>query len=107
MDACSRNRRMIKAMGELDERPDIIRSRRLADDKVSLKELGEKYQISLERVRQLEKQWRPSSPSRLIRVSAKRILIREKVSLQRRCIVNWFFFLDAVFHNNIHWLPLK
>ena len=47
---------MIKALGELDERAqDIIRSRWLADDKVSLKELGEKYQISLERVRQLEK----------------------------------------------------
>ena len=56
VDACSRNRRMIKALGELDERAqDIIRSRWLADDKVSLKELGEKYQISLERVRQLEK----------------------------------------------------
>ena len=56
VDACSRNRRMIKALGELDERAqDIIRSRWLADDKVPLKELGEKYQISLERVRQLEK----------------------------------------------------
>ena len=47
---------MIKALGELDERAqDIIRSRWLADDKVPLKDLGEKYQISLERVRQLEK----------------------------------------------------
>ena len=56
VDACSRNTRMIRALEELDERAqDIIRSRWLVDDKVSLKELGEKYQISLERVRQLEK----------------------------------------------------
>jgi len=56
VDGCSRNRRMTRALEELDERAqDIIRSRWLVDDKVSLKELGEKYQISLERVRQLEK----------------------------------------------------
>ena len=56
MDACSRDRRMTSALEALDERAqDIIRSRWLADEKVSLKELGEKYQISLERVRQLEK----------------------------------------------------
>ena len=47
---------MIKALETLDKRTqDIIRSRWLTDKKVPLKELGKKYQISLERVRQIEK----------------------------------------------------
>jgi RNA polymerase sigma-32 factor len=56
MDAELRERQMIRALESLDERAqDIIRSRWLTDKRVSLKELGKKYQISLERVRQLEK----------------------------------------------------
>ena len=56
MDAELLERQMIRALETLDQRTqDIIRSRWLTDKKVPLKELGEKYQISLERVRQLEK----------------------------------------------------
>ena len=56
MDAELRERQMIRALESLDERAqDIIRSRWLTDKRVSLKELGKKHQISLERVRQLEK----------------------------------------------------
>ena len=56
MDAKLLERQMIKALETLDKRTqDIIRSRWLTDKKVPLKELGEKYQISLERVRQIEK----------------------------------------------------
>ena len=56
MDAELRERQMIRALESLDERTqDIIRSRWLTDKRVSLKELGKKHQISLERVRQLEK----------------------------------------------------
>ena len=43
-------------MSSLDERSqDIIRSRWLTDDKATLQDLADKYQISAERVRQLEK----------------------------------------------------
>ena len=56
MDAELLEGQMIRALETLDQRTqDIIRSRWLTDKKVPLKELGEKYQISLERVRQLEK----------------------------------------------------
>ena len=56
MDTELLERQMIKALETLDKRTqDIIRSRWLTDKKVPLKELGEKYQISLERVRQIEK----------------------------------------------------
>ena len=56
MDAELLERQMIRALETLDQRTqDIIRSRWLTDKKVPLKELGEKYQISLERVRQIEK----------------------------------------------------
>ena len=56
MDAELLEQQMIRALEKLDQRTqDIIRSRWLTDKKVPLKELGEKYQISLERVRQLEK----------------------------------------------------
>lgn len=44
------------ALDQLDERSqDIIRSRWLIDDKLTLQDLADKYQISAERVRQLEK----------------------------------------------------
>jgi RNA polymerase sigma-32 factor len=56
MDAELLEGQMIRALETLDQRTqDIIRSRWLTDKKVPLKELGEKYQISLERVRQIEK----------------------------------------------------
>lgn len=46
------------ALAELDERAqDIIRTRWMHDDdKVTLKDLSEKYSVSIERIRQLEKQ---------------------------------------------------
>lgn len=50
-------RLMQKAMADLDERSrDIIQARWLADNKLGLKELSEKYGISMERVRQVEQQ---------------------------------------------------
>ena len=50
------NQRLTSALISLDERSqDIIRTRWLDDDKTTLQELADKYQISAERVRQLEK----------------------------------------------------
>ncbi|BBP44440.1 RNA polymerase sigma factor RpoH [Thiosulfativibrio zosterae] len=50
-------RLMQKAMADLDDRSrDIINLRWLTDDKIGLKELSEKYGISMERVRQIEQQ---------------------------------------------------
>jgi RNA polymerase sigma-32 factor len=44
-----------KGLAELDERSlDIVRSRFLGDEKVGLKELAERYQVSMERIRQIE-----------------------------------------------------
>ena len=44
------------ALGELDERSkDILAQRWLSDNKATLHELAEKYQVSAERIRQLEK----------------------------------------------------
>ena len=44
------------ALAKLDERSqDIIRSRWLDENKLTLQELADKYQVSAERVRQLEK----------------------------------------------------
>lgn len=48
---------LFEALATLDERSqDIIKHRWLSDDKSSLKDLAEKYDISIERVRQIEKQ---------------------------------------------------
>jgi RNA polymerase sigma-32 factor len=50
------NKRLSNALVTLDERSqDIIRTRWLAEDKTTLQNLANKYQISAERVRQLEK----------------------------------------------------
>ncbi len=50
------NQRLSNALVGLDERSqDIIRTRWLSDDKSTLQELANKYEISAERVRQLEK----------------------------------------------------
>jgi RNA polymerase sigma-32 factor len=50
------NNRLASAMVNLDERSqDIIRTRWLSDTKSTLQELASKYEISAERVRQLEK----------------------------------------------------
>ena len=47
---------MYQALDKLDERSqDIIRTRWLDEDKLTLQDLADKYQISAERVRQLEK----------------------------------------------------
>jgi len=44
------------ALGELDERSrDIIQARWLTEDKATLHELAEKYEVSAERIRQIEK----------------------------------------------------
>ena len=44
-----------EALGDLDERSrDILASRWLTDDKMTLHQLGDRYDISAERVRQLE-----------------------------------------------------
>ncbi|WP_027858729.1 RNA polymerase sigma factor RpoH [Marinobacterium jannaschii] len=49
-------RRLMQAMGELDERSqDILAQRWLSEDKATLHELAAKYQVSAERIRQLEK----------------------------------------------------
>ena len=50
------NNRLSTALVALDERSqDIIQTRWLAEDKSTLQDLADKYQISAERVRQLEK----------------------------------------------------
>lgn len=50
------NSRLRNALVELDERSqDIIHTRWLNDAKTTLQDLADKYQISAERVRQLEK----------------------------------------------------
>jgi RNA polymerase sigma-32 factor len=50
------NNSLYLAMGELDERStDILKSRWLGEDKTTLHELADKYGISAERIRQLEK----------------------------------------------------
>lgn len=50
------NKRLMNALVTLDERSqDIVRTRWLDDEKSTLQELANKYQISAERVRQLEK----------------------------------------------------
>ncbi len=48
--------RLLSAIKTLDERSQhILRARWLDDDKVTLQELAEQYQVSAERIRQLEK----------------------------------------------------
>ncbi|MGR9052963.1 MAG: RNA polymerase sigma factor RpoH [Gammaproteobacteria bacterium] len=48
--------RLTRALAELDERSlDILNSRWLADQKATLHELAERYNVSAERIRQLEK----------------------------------------------------
>lgn len=48
---------LIKNLSKLDDRSqDIIRSRWLADEKITLTDLANKYKLSAERIRQLEKQ---------------------------------------------------
>ncbi|OLQ89379.1 RNA polymerase factor sigma-32 [Vibrio panuliri] len=50
------NNRLSLALASLDERSQhIVRSRWLADDKATLQDLAEKYGVSAERIRQLEK----------------------------------------------------
>lgn len=50
-------RLMSKALSQLDERSrDIIQLRWLTEDKAGLKELSEKYGVSMERIRQIEQQ---------------------------------------------------
>ena len=52
-------KRLYSAMKTLDERSqDIIETRWLADDKTTLQDLADKYQVSAERVRQIEKHQR-------------------------------------------------
>ena len=47
--------KLLTAMGELDERSqDIVQSRWLSEDKTTLHDLAAKYEVSAERVRQLE-----------------------------------------------------
>ena len=48
--------RLEAAMGDLDDRSqDILRQRWLADEKMTLQDLADRYQVSAERIRQLEK----------------------------------------------------
>jgi RNA polymerase sigma-32 factor len=50
------NRQLAAAMGQLDERSrDILAQRWLMDEKATLHELAAKYEVSAERIRQLEK----------------------------------------------------
>ena len=50
------SKRLYSAIKTLDERSqDIIETRWLADDKITLQDLADKYQVSAERVRQIEK----------------------------------------------------
>ena len=47
---------LYEAINQLDDRSrDILQDRWLADEKLTLHELAEKYEISAERVRQIEK----------------------------------------------------
>jgi RNA polymerase sigma-32 factor len=49
------NALLYEGLGELDERSqDIIRSRWLQDNKMTLQELADRYGVSAERIRQLE-----------------------------------------------------
>jgi RNA polymerase sigma-32 factor len=50
------NEIMHHALKQLDDRSqDIIRTRWLEDNKLTLQDLADKYQVSAERIRQLEK----------------------------------------------------
>jgi RNA polymerase sigma-32 factor len=50
------SRRLMSALEELDERSrDIVSSRWLGEEKATLQELADRYQVSAERIRQLEK----------------------------------------------------
>ena len=50
------NAALYSALQQLDERSqEILQARWLSDNKTTLQDLAEKYQISAERVRQLEK----------------------------------------------------
>ena len=50
------SKRLYSAIKTLDERSqDIIETRWLADNKITLQDLADKYQVSAERVRQIEK----------------------------------------------------
>ena len=50
-----RQHRLSRAIGELDERSrDIVASRWLGEEKLTLHDLAERYQVSAERIRQLE-----------------------------------------------------
>jgi RNA polymerase sigma-32 factor len=50
------NRQLLAAMNELDERSkDILNARWLSEEKATLHELAAKYEVSAERIRQLEK----------------------------------------------------
>ncbi len=50
------NGRLMAALGQLDERSqDILRERWLSDSKSTLHELADRYGVSAERIRQLEK----------------------------------------------------
>ncbi|MEK9712085.1 MAG: sigma-70 family RNA polymerase sigma factor, partial [Thalassolituus sp.] len=50
------NGRLVEAMGELDERSrTILQQRWLVDEKATLHELAAMYNVSAERIRQLEK----------------------------------------------------
>jgi RNA polymerase sigma-32 factor len=54
--AAHTNEQLQQAMNELDERSrDIVTQRWLEDSKTTLQELADKYQVSAERIRQLEK----------------------------------------------------
>jgi RNA polymerase sigma-32 factor len=49
------NNLLYAGLGELDDRSkDIIRSRWLQDEKMTLQELADRYEVSAERIRQLE-----------------------------------------------------
>tara|TARA_R110002072_G_scaffold20841_4_gene75181 strand:- start:527 stop:1393 length:867 start_codon:yes stop_codon:yes gene_type:complete len=50
-----RSQGLVTALASLDDRArDIVQSRWLSDDKAGLKELSEKYSVSMERIRQIE-----------------------------------------------------
>ncbi|MGB1907436.1 MAG: sigma-70 family RNA polymerase sigma factor, partial [Spongiibacter sp.] len=52
----SNHQSLVLALDELDERSrDILQSRWLADDKATLHDLADRYGVSAERIRQLEK----------------------------------------------------
>jgi RNA polymerase sigma-32 factor len=55
-DKALKMERMRKALETLDERSrDILQQRWLSEEKTGLKELSEKYGVSMERIRQIEK----------------------------------------------------